>query len=252
MSVPRAENPETPQRGPRSPAPRGGRPPARAGRGKAPSPRGKRTYKPAGERREELLDCALEAFAERGYHRTSIADVCARAGVGRATLYQYFADKRELLVALADRIATRVLAVYEAQPPPKFVPGFRPTDEQVLRFMEARFATMLGAVFENAATARLVLQAGRGADGVVDGILRRVDEVVLTSIESQLRAAKEAGMIRPLDEHFVARFFLGGFEKVVMSYLDEDRPLDVAEIAREGALLEIYGVYPREPRGPEE
>lgn len=218
------------------------RAPARGGRR-----RGKRTYKAAAERREQILDCALEAFAERGYHRTSIADVCALAGIGRATLYQYFADKRELLVALAERIASRVLAAYEAQPPLRIPRGFKPTGDQVLRFMEVRFATVLGVVFEDAATARLVLRAGRGADGVVDDILRRVDTAVLGKIEEQLRVAKEAGVIRPLDEHFVARFFLGGFEKVVTSYIDEDRPLDVAKIAREGALLEVYGIHPHEP-----
>jgi hypothetical protein len=68
---------------------------------------------------------------------------------------------------------------------------------------------------------------------------------VLETIEQELRAAKDAGVIRDLDEHFVARFFLGGFEKIVLSYIDEDRPLDVQQIAREAALLEVCGIYPR-------
>src|SRR6266545_68043 len=68
----------------------------------------RRTYKPKDERRTQILECALAAFSERGYHATSIAHVCARARIGRATLYQYFADKRALLVALAERIAERV------------------------------------------------------------------------------------------------------------------------------------------------
>ena len=69
-----------------------------------PKKRARRTYLPAAERRDQILDCALEAFAEGGYHATSIADVCSRAGIGRGTLYQYFADKRALLQALAERI----------------------------------------------------------------------------------------------------------------------------------------------------
>jgi hypothetical protein len=104
----------------------------------------------------------------------------------------------------------------------------------------------MSVVFEDAATARLVLRAGRGADGVVDEIMRRIESAVLQTLEAELRAAKEAGAIRDLDEHFVARFFLGGFEKIVMSYLDEDRPLDVAKIAHEAALLEVCGIYPRQ------
>jgi TetR/AcrR family transcriptional regulator, fatty acid metabolism regulator protein len=210
----------------------------------------RRTYKPAEERRQQILDCALGAFAERGYHDTSIADVCARAGIGRATLYQYFKDKRDLLAALADRIATRVTTVFREREPLIIPAGFKPNEEQAIAFVEARFAEVLGVVFEDAATARLVLRAGRGADGVVDDILRRIDTAVLETIENELRAAKLAGVVRPLDERFVARFFVGGFEKIVMMYLDEDRPIDVAAIAREAALLEVCGVLPRaEPPG---
>jgi AcrR family transcriptional regulator len=207
--------------------------------------RAKRTYKAAGERREQILDCALAAFAEHGYHGASIADVCARAEIGRATLYQYFADKRELLVALAERIAARILEAYANRRPVSLPPGVRPDREQVVRFAEARFAAVLRVVFEDAATARLVLRAGRGADGVVDEILRSIDAAVLETMEAEIRAAKRAGVIRQLDEHFVARFFLGGFEKIVLSYLDDDRPLEIEKIAREAALLEVCGIYPR-------
>jgi TetR/AcrR family transcriptional regulator, fatty acid metabolism regulator protein len=208
--------------------------------------RSKRSYKPAAERREQLLDCALSAFAERGYHGTSIADVCARAGVGRATLYQYFTDKRELLVALAERIAQRILDAHASRRPFSLPPGARPSQEQVVRFVQARFASVLGVVFEDAATARLVLRAGRGADGVVEEILRKIELAVLDTIEAELRAAKQAGVIRQLDERFVARFFLGGFEKIVMSTLDDDRPLEIEKIAREAALLEVCGIFPKQ------
>jgi TetR/AcrR family transcriptional regulator len=214
-------------------------------RKRARAKRPKRTYKPAADRREQILDCALAAFAERGYHGTSIADVCARAGIGRATLYQYFTDKRELLVALAERIAQRILEAYANRRPFSLPPGARPSEDRVVRFVEGRFAAVLRVVFEDAATARLVLRAGRGADGVVDDILRKIERAVLETMEDELRAAKQAGVIRPLDERFVARFFLGGFEKIVLSTLDDDRPLEIDEIAREAALLEVCGIYPR-------
>ncbi len=206
--------------------------------------RARRTYKPAAERRSQILDCALAAFAEHGYHATSIADVCERAHIGRATLYQYFKDKRDLLVALADRIATRVVEAAEQPGPMRVPPGFRPTEEQSVAFVQKRFATILRVVFEDADTARLVIRSGRGADGVVDDILKRIDEAVLGRMESELRAAKAAGVIRPLDERFVARFFLGGIEKIVIMALDEDRPFDIEAIAREAALLEVFGIFP--------
>src|SRR6185295_18285791 len=147
-----------------------------------PAPGTKRTYKPAEERRQQILDCALQAFARRGYHDTSIADVCSRAGIGRATLYQYFTDKRDLLAALADRIANRVMQAFRERPALHIPPGFKPTESQAVAFIQERFVPVLSAVFEDAATARLVLRAGRGADGVVDEILGRIDAVVLETL----------------------------------------------------------------------
>src|SRR5215467_10721896 len=103
----------------------------------------KRTYKPADERREQILDCALEVFANKGYHGASIADVCARAGIGRATLYQYFDDKRDVLVALADRIKRRVIDAVEARRELVIPKGFIPTEQQAIEFVKRRLASIL-------------------------------------------------------------------------------------------------------------
>lgn len=210
----------------------------------------KRTYLAAPERRAEILRHALGVFAEKGYHSASIADVCARAGIGRATLYQYFEDKRALLVALADGIAERVIEAIEARPPARIPDGVQLTEGDVIRFMEHRLRGVLAVLFESADTARLVLRAGRGADGVVDDILRRVDAALLDRVAAELADAQRSGLLREFDPAFAARFFLGGIEKVAMSYLEEGRPLDHRAIAREATSLQLFGIGAR-PRAQE-
>jgi AcrR family transcriptional regulator len=207
----------------------------------------KRTYKPADQRREQILDCALEVFAHKGYHGASIADVCARVGIGRATLYQYFDDKRDVLVALADRVKKRVLGAAEARGPAVIPHGFVPTEDQAVRFVERRLLGVLRAVFHDAPTTRLVLRAGRGADGVADDLLREIDAALVQATERDLAAAVEAGILRPLDVPLVARFFIGGIEKVALSHLDEGKPVDLEAIAREAATLELCGTLARRP-----
>ncbi|GJG85766.1 TetR family transcriptional regulator [Gemmatimonadetes bacterium T265] len=47
--------------------------------------------------RVRLQRTALELFRERGYDRTTAAEIAARAGVTERTFFRYFPDKREVL-----------------------------------------------------------------------------------------------------------------------------------------------------------
>ena len=51
---------------------------------------------PAARRRKQLLDVALDVFADKGFHETSMNDVAEAAGVTKPVLYQHFRSKREL------------------------------------------------------------------------------------------------------------------------------------------------------------
>jgi AcrR family transcriptional regulator len=52
------------------------------------------------ETRRALLDAAARRFAEHGYHETSVPDIVQAAGVGHGTFYEYFASRRDILLAL--------------------------------------------------------------------------------------------------------------------------------------------------------
>lgn len=69
---------------------------------------------PRGERRALLLEAALAAFAEKGYHATAMDDIAERAGVSKPVLYQHFASKLELYLALAERVCDDIVETIEA------------------------------------------------------------------------------------------------------------------------------------------
>ncbi len=50
--------------------------------------------------RGTILDAALSLFAEKGFHRTSVPDIVEAAGVGHGTFYEYFENRRDVLVGL--------------------------------------------------------------------------------------------------------------------------------------------------------
>jgi AcrR family transcriptional regulator len=49
-------------------------------------------------KREAILETAAQAFMELGYERTSMAEIAARVGGSKATLYGYFPSKEDLLM----------------------------------------------------------------------------------------------------------------------------------------------------------
>lgn len=59
--------------------------------------------------RAALLRAALEAFAEDGFHATSIEQICERAGYTRGAFYSNFGSKDELFLALFDAHSERIL-----------------------------------------------------------------------------------------------------------------------------------------------
>ncbi|WP_082975625.1 TetR/AcrR family transcriptional regulator [Mycobacterium sp. E2238] len=52
--------------------------------------------------RQAIELAARKLFAERGFHGTTLADITSAAGKSPAVFYRYFADKEELLAALAE------------------------------------------------------------------------------------------------------------------------------------------------------
>ena len=53
-------------------------------------------------RRRQILDAAIRCFSRDGFHATTTADIVRESGVSQGTLYLYFANKDDMVVALAD------------------------------------------------------------------------------------------------------------------------------------------------------
>ncbi len=51
-------------------------------------------------RRTQILDAATRVFAEKGYHRATTKDIAREAEIAEGTIYLYFKNKSELLIAL--------------------------------------------------------------------------------------------------------------------------------------------------------
>ncbi len=62
-------------------------------------------------KRDALLRAGAALFADRGYHAATTPDIAAAAGVSIGTLYSYFHDKRQILLALLEGTAAMLRAL---------------------------------------------------------------------------------------------------------------------------------------------
>lgn len=96
--------------------------------GDAKRPRRRRTTKE--ETRDALIASGMQLFAKRGLDGPSLDDICAHAGLTRGAFYVHFADRDDFLLAVMDRVGSRI--VDEMLPPDQG--GFTAA---VARFVEA-------------------------------------------------------------------------------------------------------------------
>jgi AcrR family transcriptional regulator len=54
----------------------------------------------ASDKREAIMNAALDLFVQRGFHGTAVPEIAAAAGVGAGTIYRYFEHKEALVNAL--------------------------------------------------------------------------------------------------------------------------------------------------------
>jgi AcrR family transcriptional regulator len=117
---------------------------------------------PPEERREQLLDAALDIIVDDGHAAASMEAVARRAGVTKPVVYGVFADRGELLRTLLEREESRALAQLSEVIPTGLDPGAEP--EAVL--VEGMTA-FLRSVAEQPRRWRMILMPADGTPAVV-------------------------------------------------------------------------------------
>jgi AcrR family transcriptional regulator len=56
---------------------------------------------------EQLIQAVVQSLLERGYHRTSVSEICRRAGVTSSAIQHHFGGKRQLMMAVAETLHER-------------------------------------------------------------------------------------------------------------------------------------------------
>jgi AcrR family transcriptional regulator len=75
------------------------------------------------EKRQTIIDVAIEEFAENGFEAASINRIVANSGISKGSFYQYFEDKLDLFMHLVDILAQEKTNIFQGQTSTRQQPG---------------------------------------------------------------------------------------------------------------------------------
>ncbi|MRG87438.1 TetR/AcrR family transcriptional regulator [Salinibacillus xinjiangensis] len=74
----------------------------------------------------QIIQAAIEIFAEKGYAATSTSEIAKRAGVAEGTIFRHYKTKKDLLISIVSPAITRFVVPFFAE---KFVQDVFDQDE---------------------------------------------------------------------------------------------------------------------------
>jgi AcrR family transcriptional regulator len=165
------------------------------------------------DKAKQILKTAETLFAQGRYHEVTLDDICAKAGIGKGTVYRYFKDKEDLfwqvILSGLDEMVESVEAVGTADKDPGA--GLREVVTHIFEFFEKRaglFGLMWSEQFRGSEGKRRVRREWRKRDeaivGVVAGFIERGTEAGMYATDFPPTAAARMllGLVRTAGHHW--------------------------------------------------
>ncbi len=185
-------------------------------------------------RRAQVLRHAKRIFARKGYHRTNVADIIARARIARGTFYLYFQNKKDLFEELLEQVLTeltsRILRLRVGADQPDPVEQLRDNLRRVVEY-----------VLEERELTDILLNHSVGFDRELDQRIREFYDRIAMLIQRSLDLGIEMNLVRKSDTRAIAYCILGAIKEVV-SLLSRTPKSDTSALVEEILDFGLRGV----------
>jgi AcrR family transcriptional regulator len=165
------------------------------------------------DKAKQILKTAETLFAHGRYDEVTLDDICAKAGIGKGTVYRYFKDKEDLfwqvILSGLDELVESVEAVGAAETDPGA--GLRGVVTRMFEFYAERsglLGLMWSEQFRGSEGKRRVRKEWRKRDeamvGVVADFIARGTEagVYVTEFTPRVAGRMLLGMVRTAGQHW--------------------------------------------------
>lgn len=183
--------------------------------------------------REEIIDAAIEVFAESGYHEAGVADIAKRVGIGHSTFYRHFDNKRAILDEAIDTVIQRSAGALAAENAPEAANSLDEYRDQV-----ARIAAALAEISSDLRVVRLILIEAASIDTELRERIDALFDLAVNLTAGYYQHGRDRGYLRAdLDTIATARAVVGMILGLAMIGLnpaldDDDRTRSVEAATR--------------------
>jgi AcrR family transcriptional regulator len=186
------------------------------------SPRTKKQYEEIRhEKRELILETALEVFALHSYNGTSISMIAQHAGIAKGLLYNYFKSKEDLLRAIINKGLNDALGIYAPLLENKISDkDFTP------KMFRNLFKKLFQSMRENAHFWRLYFSIAM-QPGVLEMIVKDYEDMMFTHLDLLERYYKKQGSRKPRADALHAYILLDG---ITMNYIQPHKEFSLDEL----------------------
>jgi len=156
-------------------------------------------------KRESIIEIASQVFSEAGFEGASMAEIAARVGGSKSTLYGYFSSKEELFLEVAIGAAKEHIELFFLA---------LEQDESELQAALKTFAEKMLAVIcsEPALQAKRAFVAESGRSDIGKRFFELGPQKGIQALGSFLEAQMRKGLIRQADPLTAARHFMALME----------------------------------------
>lgn len=198
------------------------------------------------EAQKKIVEAAVDAFAEQGFHGTATKDIARRAGVAEATIFKYFPSKKDLLIGVLGPAMEHVFLPAMAR---SFGPLLDAPHADPEAFLRALLAERLAFVREHPRLIRILAQELPFHRELQERFARRVVEQFLPKGIALIRRFQREGKLVDWPPGLIVRTVasvIGGYIIHRVFVAPDAKWDDAAEADRLIGFL-LRGLTPEEP-----
>lgn len=173
------------------------------------------------ERRVQILSAATKLFGEKGIDRTTLTDIAAAAKVPLSSIYDYFEDKRALILEVPE---DNFAALYEKTEPLLLKGG------DAVEQLRITFLTNFEYISENPSWGRVFfLEIWPSVVAAEPRIKKAVDRYALRYVQLVKQAIRAGTYRKNLDPYIAMSLMMGGMCNVTAVWLLYGRKYDLVK-----------------------